>query len=144
MAKLHVKVGADHLRENPSTHCYADIAMGHHAWYDGSSHGYPRDYKRLDSQYRQMVDVIALADWLENRTNSAMSGRKGTFSFADAVREVFSLAGRRFSPLVTSWLQDPGLFGRIEEILKNGRREAYETLYRWKNGERTEKERSVE
>jgi len=141
MAKLHVKIGSTHLRDKPSTRCYADIALGHHVWYDGSR-GYPEDYKRLDSRYRQMVDVIALANWLENRTNTAMSGRKERFSFADAVRKVSALAGRRFSPLVTAWLQDPGLFGRLEAILKNGRREAYETLYRWKNGEGTADEDS--
>ncbi len=61
--RLHTVSGSEDLRSRPSTAVYADIALGHHSWYNGAG-GYPEVYDRLSSPYRQMTDVAALAGFL--------------------------------------------------------------------------------
>lgn len=129
MAHLHTLAGQILLAPSPSTSRYAPAALGHHAWYDGSR-GYPDHYKRLECPSRQMVDVIGLTDWLEATTNptpQAYSGVQQTFRAA--VDAAIELEGRRFSPLLTAYLRDPAVVGRLEEAYARGRRDACRVIY---------------
>ncbi|MCI9338110.1 MAG: hypothetical protein HFH93_11335 [Lachnospiraceae bacterium] len=132
MAALHTQLGQERLANQPSTKDYAPIALGHHSWYDGSG-GYPESYVRLDCPYRQMVDVISLMDWLDNviYTTHLYTGIKKTFP--EAVREAVQLGGKRFSPLLTERLTDKSIVRKLEEALKDSRREAYRQLYEASN-----------
>ena len=105
LASLHTQIGEDRLSRQPSTRPYAPVALGHHAWYDGSG-GYPDSYVRLECPCRQMVDIIGLVDWLDNVTYTThrYTGMKKTFP--EAVREAIRLGGKRFSPLLTARLRD--------------------------------------
>ena len=58
VTRLHTVSGHLLLSERASTRRFAPVALGHHAWYDGSCHGYPETYRRLECPCRQMVDVI--------------------------------------------------------------------------------------
>ncbi|MCM1047288.1 MAG: hypothetical protein NC433_02550 [Clostridiales bacterium] len=129
MSKLHTIVGAQWLEGRPSTKRYAAVARGHHSWYDGVS-GYPNAYKRLDCPYRQMVDVIALIDWLDNMTDTERlyMGEKKTFD--EAVEEAVKLEGKRFSPLLTARLRDKQVVEQIRTAFDKGRAAAYRELYR--------------
>ena len=128
MAHLHTLVGERWLAGRPSTACYAAVAKGHHAWYDGS-HGYPETYKRLSCPYRQMVDVIGLIDWLDNVTSTEWlhTGVKKTFE--EAILSAVELEGRRFSPLLTVRLRDRVVTQRLEEALAEGSEAAYRHMY---------------
>ena len=128
MAHLHTLVGRKWLAERPSTACYAAVAEGHHAWYDGS-HGYPETYKRLECPYRQMVDVIGLVDWLDNVTNTEWlhTGVKKTFE--EAIEGAIELEGRRFSPLLTARLREASIAGQLQAALAEGGLEAYQQMY---------------
>ena len=128
LASLHTQIGEDRLSRQPSTRPYAPVALGHHAWYDGSG-GYPDSYVRLECPYRQMVDIIGLVDWLDNVTYTThrYTGMKKTFP--EAVREAIRLGGKRFSPLLTGRLEDPAVEHKLAEALEGSRREAYRRLY---------------
>ena len=128
MAHLHTLVGRKWLVERPSTACYAAVAEGHHAWYDGS-HGYPETYKRLECPYRQMVDVIGLVDWLDNVTNTEWlhTGVKKTFE--EAIEGAIELEGRRFSPLLTARLREASIARQLQAALAEGGLEAYQQMY---------------
>ena len=128
MSHLHTVVGGNCLSTRPSTSLYAAAARGHHAWYDGSR-GYPESYRRLECACRQMVDVIGLIDWMENVTFSNRLYTGVEKSFAEAVRTAIELEGRRFSPLLTVWLQEKRAAEQIEQAFVQGRREAYRKLY---------------
>lgn len=128
MAHLHTVVGEAHLEARQSTSSFGAIALGHHSWYDGSQ-GYPKTYRRLDCQYRQMVDVIGLVDWLDNVTNANFFHTGMEKTFEEAVEDAISLEGRRFSPLLTVRLREKQVAGRLKEALLEGRREAYRCLY---------------
>ena len=129
MNRLHTVGGELILRERASTRRFAPVALGHHAWYDGSDHGHPSSYKRLECPCRQMVDVISLVNWLENRTHSAQAYTGVEMTYEEAVEEAVKLEGRRFSPLLTARLRDRRITERISEALEEGRREAYRRMY---------------
>lgn len=119
MAHLHTLAGQILLRSRPSTSRYAPVALGHHAWYDGSR-GYPAAYKRLDCPVRQMVDVIGLVDWLEIRINSAQMYNLAPRPFEDALQAALALEGKRFSPLLTARLRDGNTARRLRDALEEG------------------------
>ncbi|MCI8281175.1 MAG: hypothetical protein HFI76_05675 [Lachnospiraceae bacterium] len=128
LAHLHTISGEAYLAARSSTADYAAVALGHHLWYDGSL-GYPKTYHRLECQYRQMVDVIGLVDWLDNVTNANFFHTGVEKNFKEAVGEAIDLEGRRFSPLLTARLREKKVAERLEKAFVEGRREAYRRLY---------------
>lgn len=127
-ANLHTLVGETCLAGRDSTRCYADAAKGHHCWYDGTK-GYPESYKRLECQYRQMIDVIGLVDWIDGVTETDCLHKGVKKTFDEAVETAISLEGRRFSPLLTARLRDKNVAEKLRDAFSEGRREAYRTLY---------------
>ena len=126
---LHTVAGRVLLEDRPSTARFVPVALGHHAWYDGSAHGYPEEYKRLECPSRQMVDVVSLIDWIENVMHSAQSYTGVNMTFDDAVAEAIDMEGRQFSPMLTARLRDPAVVERIRLALEEGRQEAYRQMY---------------
>ena len=129
MAHLHTVVGSSRLSACKSTQHYAAAALGHHSWYDGS-HGYPESYKRLESPYRQMVDVIGLVDWMDNKMNTTWLYGGTERTYEEAVRDAVALEGKRFSPLLTARLRDKRVVEILRRAFEEGCKEAYWTLYR--------------
>ena len=128
MARLHTIAGVELLSSRPSTSRYAAAALGHHAWYDGS-HSAPSTYTRLECPERQMVDVIALVDWLESTTHSSAIYMGAEKTFDEAVQAAVELEGKRFSPLLTARLRDGGAAAQIKRAFGEGRRDAYRRMY---------------
>lgn len=128
MARLHTLAGQILLEPRPSTSRYAPAALGHHTWYDGSR-GYPSAYRRLDCPARQMVDAVGLIDWLETMTSSSRMYSDGPKSFEEAVEAAAQLEGRRFSPLLTARLRDPGVAEQVKDALKRGQQDACRRMY---------------
>lgn len=128
MAHMHTMVGEACLKTRESTRDFAPIAQGHHRWYDGSG-GYPDEYIRLACPYRQMVDVIGLADWLDNVTEADRLYTGIEKNFDEAVASAVEMGGRRFSPLLTARLSDKKVAQEICKALAEGRREAYYQLF---------------
>ena len=109
MYSLHTVSGRDDLLARPSTAIYADVAFGHHAWYDGSG-GYPEDYVRNESSYRQMTDVVAVIAYLADLPPERLEEGFG---------EIQRLERRRFSPLVTAYFSDEQLRRDVTAVLSN-------------------------
>lgn len=128
MTRLHTVVGKGCLEECPSTCRYADVALGHHSWYDGSR-GYPESYKRLECPQRQMVDVISLLDWLENVTDAQCLSTGTQMTFDEAVQKAISMEGRRFSPLLTARLRDKQIVEVLRRAFERGQVEACRRIY---------------
>ncbi|MDE7218774.1 MAG: hypothetical protein K2O45_04025 [Oscillospiraceae bacterium] len=129
VARLHPVVGETMLAARASTRPFAAAALGHHAWYDGTAHGYPASYKRLECPSRQIVDVVSLMDWLDNVTHSGQAQTGIEMTFEEAVEEAVALEGRRFSPMLTARLRDKQVVVRICQAFSEGRREAYRQMY---------------
>ena len=139
VANLHTLVGYTWLVTRKSTACYAPIALGHHAWYDGSR-GYPESYHRLECPCRQMVDIVGLFDWINNVTDTARLYTGIEKNFEEAIDSAIALEGRRFSPLLTARLRDREVVKRLKAAFAEGRRAAYQQLYETMEASNTETE----
>lgn len=125
---LHTVVGASRLETCPSTRHYAAVALGHHSWYDGSR-GYPESYKRLECPYRQMVDVVGLADWIDNMLHSSWLYGRSQKSYDEVIADAIALEGKRFSPLLTARLRDSKVTEKIKQAGTSAHLEACHQLY---------------
>ncbi len=128
MARLHTIAGGQLLQPRSSTTRYTPAALGHHTWYDGS-HSNSSDYKRLECPERQMVDVIALVDWLAAMTHQGAAYTGKEMAFDEAVQAAIELEGKRFSPLLTAWLRDRRATDRIRFAFDQGRMDACRQMY---------------
>lgn len=78
-----------------------------------------------------MVDVVGVVDWLDNVTTSSRRIYTGVEkTFDEAIREAVALEGRRFSPILTAMLRDKKVSEQIKAAFEEGRREAYQKLYK--------------
>ncbi|MBQ8929809.1 MAG: hypothetical protein IJ052_05380 [Oscillospiraceae bacterium] len=117
--KLHPVSGYDDLRQFPSTERFADIAYGHHSWYNGAG-GYPEDYVRNESPYRQMTDLVAVTVYMTEHYQGEI---------APVIGRILAQEGKRFSPLITPFLEEPALQRGLEDLLKATPEADYRILY---------------
>ena len=129
MARLHTLSGKILLESRASTSRYAPAALGHHAWYNGSSQGYPNTYRRSECSERRMVDVISLMDWMETRLNSAHMYHLEAKPFDQVVQEAVQMGGTRFSPRLTDLLRDKKTAERLGAALETATENAYRKMY---------------
>lgn len=131
MARLHTEAGCGLLRRRASTSRYASAALGHHAWYDGSTaRGYPASYRRSQCPERRMVDVIALAEWLAGTLDQYHQRAGACPSFEETVRRASSLGGRQFSPRVTVLLEEEPVRSALRQALEDAAQKAYREIYK--------------
>ena len=116
---LHTVSGHDDLMRRPSTAVYADVALGHHRWYNGAG-GYPECYERMNSPYRQITDVMAVVSFLNEEEGEP----------EELLRRAAEQEDRRFSPLVAAYLSDPAVVREISRILRGDGREFYLSMFR--------------
>ena len=117
--ELHTVSGWEDLLRRPSTVHYADIALGHHRYYNGSG-GYPAAYVRNRCPYRQMVDVVAVSAFLINSSSPDKDA---------VIDEVIDGAHRRFSPLVTAYLSDRSFREEVRTLLLSDGEDYYREVY---------------
>ena len=110
MLRLHTVSGWNDLRERPSTARFADVALGHHSWYDGTG-GYPESYRRTDSPFRQMTDAAAVVSHMQRHYDGDLPA---------LLDSIFRQEQRAFSPLITACLGSEDTAGHLGRILAGG------------------------
>ncbi len=116
------------MSRNESTKEYADIARGHHVWYDRTA-GYPDDFDIAKSSDRVLIDIIAVADSIDAATDAiGRSYNKGK-TFETVADELRAGSGTRYSPDVVCLLNDTGIFENIKDLLYEGREQNYRRSY---------------
>ena len=128
MYELHTISGHDDLAARASTAIYADAALGHHRWYNGAG-GYPEDYVRNDSPYRQMTDLVAVVAFLNEESDAAPR---------EKIAAVLAQEHKRFSPLIAAYLADETLQTEIEAIFSRRDEPTYHALYEELRGDHNE------
>ena len=159
MYEQHTVSGHGDLAARASTAQFADIALGHHRWYDGSD-GYPAHYVRTDSPYRQMTDAAACAAVLaaawqarpseEGPSSGGAIGVRSAHpaeegpssggavgihdSLDEAVKKIQDGAGRQFSPMAAACLSDPEVIKKIRLTLETNEEEYYKEVWEQMQG----------
>ncbi len=124
----HTLVGASLLRRFPSLEDYAEMAMGHHKWFD-DSRGYPKNFSMKESEYQTLVALLAVADCLDAATDSVGRSYKRGITFEKYTDELRKGSGTRYAPYVVELFEDDNIQRELEEFLTEGRDKNYRNTY---------------
>ena len=126
--RQHPELGAILLEKHASTREYADIARGHHLWYNGKS-GYPAEFSLNDSPYKTIILIVACADCMDAATDSVGRSYRGGISLEAYLDEVRSGAGTRYAPFLPELLEREEVLEDLKYLLTNGRQRAYKKAW---------------
>ena len=126
--RSHALMGAGILERNESTKEYADVAKGHHMWYDGSG-GYPQSFDKEKSLYHTVIDIVACADCMDAATDLVGRSYNRGKSLEEYIAEVTESSCTRYAPYLAELLQEPEVKKDLEFLLDQGRKSVYEETY---------------
>ncbi len=129
LLQLHTYCGAQILGEHPSTAMYADIAHGHHCYFNEKG-GYPMGFSPRSSPVRAMIHIISVADALTAGTDHVGDHYRPAKSFETILGELKEGAGSRYAPFVVSLLESPQRQKELKDSMEQWILEAYQALYR--------------
>ena len=135
--KMHPQVGAFILESYDWTKEYADMARGHHKWFNDQG-GYPDDFKLQDSKYKTIISLLSVADCLDAATDSVGRNYKSSKTFDDYINEIICDKDTRYAGYVVDLLTDPKVHSEMEYILSNSRDENYRQTYNLLKGMSTD------
>ena len=116
------------LSQNKSTAEYADMAMGHHKWFNDEE-GYPEDFEMAKSPYKTIVAIVACADCMDAATDFVGRSYKSGKTLSEFLNEMEENSGTRYAPFITELLKDEEVRIEIEDVLSKWRNENYRKAY---------------
>jgi len=128
LIKTHPKVGASLLKRFSSTAMYADVALGHHKWYD-NSRGYPEEFDTSTSPVKTVIDLVQCADCLDAATDTVGRSYNHGKSLDEFCAEVREGSGTRYAPWLPDLLSEPEVREDIRFLLTEGREKEYYDTY---------------
>ena len=111
-----------------STRKYADIARGHHKWYD-NSRGYPEAFQTDSVAEKVVIDLVTVADCLDAATDTVGRSYSRGKTLKDMKEEFSRDAGTRYTPFVTELMADEKVLADLEFILSQYREKMYRDTY---------------
>ena len=128
LIKAHPRSGYDMLMKYESTRPYADVALGHHRWYDNTD-GYPADFDIRKSPLGTVIDLVNCADCMDAATDSVGRSYKGFKTLDEFIGEVRAAAGTRYAPWLPELLEAEDTRRELATLLDEGRKETYADAY---------------
>ena len=128
LIKSHPQSGYDMLQKYESTRAYADVALGHHRWYDNTA-GYPQDFDTAKSPLRTVIDLVACADCMDAATDTVGRSYKYHKTLDDFLDEIRAGAGTRYAPWLPELLSEENTRRDLESILHDGRKDTYKNTF---------------
>ncbi|MCR5686355.1 MAG: HD domain-containing protein [Lachnospiraceae bacterium] len=128
LLKEHPLLGAETLKRHVSTAKYADVANGHHRWYDDTK-GYPEGFKTADSPVKIIIDIVTCADCMDAATDSVGRSYSSGKTFEQYEQEVAEGAGTRYAPYFPELFKEPLVREDLKWLLSEGRHKAYRNTF---------------
>lgn len=128
MIKCHTDLGSDLLLRCESTRRYANIARGHHKWYDNSK-GYPEKFHTDSVAEKVVIDLVTVADCLDAATDTVGRSYSKGKTLEDMKREFAQDAGTRYTPFITELMEDEKVLEDLDFILSQYREKMYRDTY---------------
>ena len=128
LIRTHTIAGASLLRRFPDTEEFAELALGHHKWYDDTK-GYPERFRMSDAKYPALVSLLSVADCLDAATDSIGRTYKQGKSLDEVAEELEADCGTRYAPYAVELIRDPEIRKELERLLSEGRDENYRNTY---------------
>ena len=126
--RCHPEAGAKFLSMREKTKDYADVALGHHRWYDGKD-GYPEAYNPAKAKDRMVVDIVACADCLDAATDNVGRSYKKGKELDDFIVELKGGIGTRYAPFLLELFEDEEIYNELKNLLDSGRNDKYRHTY---------------
>ena len=127
--RAHTIAGASLLANFEETREFAEVAMGHHLWYDGSR-GYPEEFNLSKASHGTLVSLVEAADCLDAATDSIGRSYKRGKNLEDVLGELRDGSGTRYAPFVAELFWDPELYLELEKLLPKWRNKNYRETYK--------------
>ena len=128
LIRTHPKTGYELLSRYPSTKAYAEIALGHHKWYDNSK-GYPESFDTSKSSVKTIIDLVTCADCLDAATDTVGRSYKKGKSIEEFIDEIKAGSGTHYAPWLPELLTDPKTSEDIGYMLRESRQNNYRDTY---------------
>ena len=128
LIKSHPNIGCMLLSGHPSTAAYADVAKGHHVWYD-CSHGYPEGFNTFGSPVKTVIDIVLVADCMDAATDTVGRSYNRGKTLDDYIEEVVKDAGSRYAPWAPALLKNETVKKKLEDMLENERMQIYRETF---------------
>jgi HD-GYP domain-containing protein (c-di-GMP phosphodiesterase class II) len=128
LIKTHPKMGAKILERYSSTRKYAEVALGHHKWYD-NSRGYPEEIDTSNSPVKTIIDLVQCADCLDAATDTVGRSYNRGKTFDDLFKEICDGSNTRYAPWLPELLSKAEVREDIEFLLASGRDQNYHDTY---------------
>lgn len=129
LIQLHASCGAMLLGQHPSTAGFADVARGHHCYYNEKG-GYPLDFSPRISPVRPVIYLVAAADTLASAAEECSNRYQPVISFPECCASLKAASGTRYAPFVVGLLEDPAHREMLQEQMEHWKQEAYLDMYR--------------
>ena len=118
--------GAKKLKAVEDLKCYHDVMHFHHIWYDGSTldkYGLScLKSEFLNSKYKIVIDIIAIADYIDTCNNILSNPRYYSKSFDETIENLNKLKGTRFNPVIVDKMNSSNyLISKIGYIIGDGK-----------------------
>lgn len=126
--KYHPLIGYNMLKKHESTAEYADIALGHHIWYDGTR-GYPDEFDIRNSLYKTVIDIVECADCMDAATDTVGRSYTSGKTLEEFTAEVRAAAGTRYAPYIADLIEEEAVADDLSYLLSEGRKEIYRKTY---------------
>lgn len=127
--QYHPEAGGRILDGIPELRGFADIARGHHRFYDGSA-GYPASFDIAASPLRPMIGLITLCDSLDAATDTLGRNYARGKRFDAVLSELRAQRGGRYSAELVDILQGDALLqAQVRALVTEGRSEVYREVH---------------
>ena len=128
LIRTHTIAGASLLSRFSNTAEFAELALGHHKWYDDSD-GYPEDFRLADAKYPALVSLLSVADCLDAATDSIGRTYKEGKTLDEVAEDMEADRGTRYAPYAVDLIRDPKIRKELDRLLTIGRDNNYRNTY---------------
>lgn len=124
----HPRFADRYLSQTPALMQYKDVAFGHHKWYNDKG-GFPEDFDNTKSPYRILIDVVAIADCMQDAAENAVRSEGYSNPLIAEMENLRQGAGTKYNPDLVSlidghkevkdkiaWLVDEGWIKTSYEV----------------------------
>ncbi len=125
--KYHTKAGFDLMNKYESSKAYAETALMHHMWYDGSK-GYPECAKR-NLSFKPITDIVSVADSIDAATDIVGRSYAKGKTIDEMSAELSSMSGTRYAPFAVEAVNANKTKKQLEYLLDTGRKNYYFSVY---------------
>ncbi|MBO4337090.1 MAG: hypothetical protein J5842_03365 [Lachnospiraceae bacterium] len=128
LIQTHPKTGYELMSRFSSTKKYAEVALGHHRWYD-NSRGYPADFDTSSTKVKPIIDLVLCTDCLDAATDSIGRSYQNGKTIDDFIGELKEGSGSRYAPWLLDLFADKAVREDLTYLLREGRKQNYRNMY---------------